>query len=75
MATPAVWCTAVHQFPSEDVRKALGARIDLTEQQVQVILPFPSLILTLAQNIFLAAHLWLWSSENAMLHARSLQSG
>ena len=33
---------AVHQFPSEDVRKALGARIELTEQQVQVIRPFTS---------------------------------
>ncbi|KAK9797439.1 hypothetical protein WJX73_004705 [Symbiochloris irregularis] len=26
----------IHQFPSEEVRKALGARIELTEQQVQV---------------------------------------
>ena len=32
----AVFGDAVNQFPSEEVRKALGERIDLTEQQVQV---------------------------------------
>ncbi len=29
---------AVMQFPPEEVRRALGERIGLTEQQVQVIL-------------------------------------
>jgi hypothetical protein len=34
--TDAVLCLAVDPFPSEEYRRALGERIELTEQQVQV---------------------------------------
>jgi hypothetical protein len=60
---------AVMQFPPEEVRCALGERIGLTEQQVQVRTRHGAACFPTFPTEFSSTACWLWCSMLVVVHA------